>query len=354
MRLTRIHKARAGFTLIELLVVIGLILVLVGITVSISYSGLIDGYKTVGAGDRASGWLLIAKSKATREGAPRGVRFIIGPNNLIKEAQYIEVPDPFVPRVIDANAKLYFVDDKRVSPDLKRIFVVGNPALLSALDPLNQNVVPDDTLSLPEFGTLHRISGFAAALTVVNGLQAREVYVSQSNLLPDLGAAATTIPGPPADATFSTSNFAFIRKARPMLGEPLLQLTGDNAIDAALTGGPAYAPIMSLANVNTSEGVGNFFIDVLFAPNGEVLNTTFGKTILWVRNTSTNPAFTRADNRAGYEAAGQMSLVVIYTKTGAISTQPVQLPQGGPGAVFTFVGPDSPYQFANDGINTGL
>ena len=102
----RLQKtARGGFTLIELLVVIGLILVLVGITVSISYSGLIDSHKTVGAGDRASGWLLIARSKAQREQAPRGVRFILN-GTLIKEAQYIEVPDPFVPRTVDPNAQL--------------------------------------------------------------------------------------------------------------------------------------------------------------------------------------------------------------------------------------------------------
>ncbi len=353
MRLPRIHKARAGFTLIELLVVIGLILVLVGITVSVSYSGLIDGYKTVGAGDRASGWLLISKSKATREGAPRGVRFIIGPNNLIKEAQYIEVPDPFVPQPLSSTPNQ--------RPRLLVVQQVGTPPRVFLIDTdftaVINNVSNGDTLSISDAGTLHFVTGFtnSVTLTLAGGanVQGLEVLVADPSKLPNLGAAQTAA-GPTLTPSYSTTNFGFIRKARPMLGEPLLQLTGDNAIDAALTAGPAYTPIMSLANVNISEGPGNFFIDVLFAPNGEVLNTTYGKTILWVRNTSTNPAFTRADNRAGYEAAGQMSLVVIYTKTGAISTQPVQLPQGGPGAMFTFVGPDTPYQFANDGINTGL
>jgi len=307
MRLHRTH-ARPGFTLIELLVVIGLILLLVGITVSVSYSGLIDGYKTVGAGDRASGWLLISKSKAQREGAPRGVRFILN-GTLIKEAQYIEVPDPYTPR---SNG----------TPGGPRIVILDNGAGIRSatlvgvnLDDLNNNVSAGDTLSLPEYGVLVRIRSMPVPVTGP-GTGALDV---DPTFLPQLGSATQA----------TTTAFGFLRKARPSLGEPILLLTGDNAIDAGLS------PV-----VPTNDGSGPV-IDVLFAPNGEVLSTTNGKTILWVRNTSfVSPM---AGNRASFEAAGQMGLVVIYTKTGAIATQPVTLPPN----------PD-PFAATKDGFNTGL
>ena len=312
MRLHRTH-ARPGFTLIELLVVIGLILLLVGITVSVSYSGLIDGYKTVGAGDRASGWLLISKSKAQREGAPRGVRFIVDPiTRLIKEAQYIEVPDPYNPRSdgTPGGPRVRINDDGAGN---RTATLVG-----ADLNDLNNNIANGDTLSLPEFGVLIRLDSTALPLVPVSGPNMGQLPVN-GQFLPMLGSSTQ----------FSTSGVGFLRKARPSLGEPILLLTGDNAIDANLS------PV-----IPTNDGTGPV-IDVLFAPNGEVLSTTNGKTILWVRNTSF--ASPIAGNRTSFEAAGQMGLVVIYTKTGAIATQPVTLPPSL-----------DPFAATKDGFNTGL
>ena len=334
MRLQK--NARGGFTLIELLVVIGLILVLVGITVSISYSGLIDSHKTVGAGDRASGWLLIARSKAQREQAPRGVRFIIDPTTqLIKEAQYIEVPDPFVPRTVDPNAQLLVLHNYNsvTMVTTKKVYIYGTAALYAAV---LSNVAQGDTLSLPDFGTLNRVENIIPATVNYNGaaVNVLEIVVPIPTLppmvplLPDLAAGATSTMIPLPTPTYATTNFAFLRQARPMLGEPILQLTGDNAIDANLS---QFGP-----------GPDSTVIDVLFAPNGEVLNTTAGKTIFWVRNPTFFPGLTIGSSRAQYEQAGQMTLIVIYTKTGAIATQPVTLPPG------------DPYAATRDGFNTGL
>lgn len=304
MRLHRTH-ARPGFTLIELLVVIALMLLLVGITVSVSYSGLIDGYKTVGAGDRASGWLLIAKSKAQREGAPRGVRFIRDTTNpnLIKEAQYIEVPDPYVIRrsAVNDTVRIQLTDNG----------MGGHTATILGLDAagiadLQSNVFAGDSLSLPEYGVLLNIG--SPPFTVSGTSVAINVNPA---LLPQLGSATQT----------TTVTFGFLRQARPSLGEPILLLTGDNAID--------YALCSSQVDLNLLENT----VDVLFAPNGEVLYTTKGKTILWVRNTS--------QPYSGFDTSGQMSLVVIYTKTGAIATQPVTR------------GAD-PFAATKDGFNTGL
>ena len=309
MRIPTPRPLRAGFTLIELLVVIGLILLLVGISVSISYSGLIDSHKTVGAGDRASGWLIIARSKAQREGAPRGVRFIRDVTNpsLIKEAQYLEVPDPYTARPNPATPtvrpRIQIADN---GTGTRTATLIGTD-----LADLNNNVAAGDTLSLPDYGVLVRIRSMPVPGTGILDVD--------STYLPQLGSATQA----------TTTNFGFIRKARPMLGEPILQLTGDNAID--------YNLCMSQVVVNPLENT----VDVLFAPNGEVISTTMGKTILWVRNTSfPSPIF---GDRTSFENAGQMTLVVIYTKTGAIATQPVTLPPS-----------TDPFAAAKDGFNTGL
>ena len=310
MRIPTPRPLRAGFTLIELLVVIGLILLLVGISVSISYSGLIDSHKTVGAGDRASGWLIIARSKAQREGAPRGVRFIIN-GTQIKEAQYLEVPDPYTARphqsTPSVRPRIQIADN---GTGTRTATLVGTD-----INDLNNNVAAGDVLSLPDYGVLVRIRSMPVTETVPGS----GVLDVDSTFLPQLGSATQA----------TTTNFGFIRKARPMLGEPILQLTGDNAID--------YNLCVSQVDTNTLENT----VDILFAPNGEVISTTKGKTILWIRNTSfPSPIF---GDRPSFENAGQMTLVVIYTKTGAIATQPVTLPNN----------PD-PFAAAKDGFNTGL
>ena len=184
---------------------------------------------------------------------------------------------------------------------------------------MTANVQQGDTLSIPEYGVLLQITSItvnsAAAPTVVT------VNLASPGLLPAFGMQTAVI----------STTFGFIRKARPMIGEPILQLTADNAIDGNAN--------MSQADVDPS---GTFF-DVLFAPNGEVLNTTRGKTILWVRNPTIMPGFTSTMGRPQYEQAGSMNLVTVYSKTGAIATQPVTLPPN----------PD-PFAATKDGFNTGL
>jgi Tfp pilus assembly protein FimT len=76
------HRPHSGYTLIELLVAIGLGILLAAMTVGVANSNMAESYKIVGAADRVSGWLIIAKSKAQREGAPRGVRFILSGNTI--------------------------------------------------------------------------------------------------------------------------------------------------------------------------------------------------------------------------------------------------------------------------------
>src|SRR5262245_21039790 len=89
---------RPAFTLTELLVVVGLILVLTSLVLAVSFSTA--GQRRVQRGaEQMQGWLLIAKQRAIRDRAPRGVRLVV--NRLSDQKQrvtdviYIDRPEPW-------------------------------------------------------------------------------------------------------------------------------------------------------------------------------------------------------------------------------------------------------------------
>ncbi|MGL6097936.1 MAG: hypothetical protein ACRC7O_19310, partial [Fimbriiglobus sp.] len=143
---------------------------------------------------------------------------------------------------------------------------------------------------------------------------------------PDLGTVANAVATPPT-ATYSTTNFAFLRAPRPLFGEPLLGVPEAACVDAGVGGTVVSGVAAGLS------------VDVLFAPNGRVLNQTGAFVALWIRD-MTNPA--TDPGNTGFDNAGQQSLVIVYPKTGAIATQPVNQSA------------TDPFLFAKDGINTGL
>jgi len=306
---------RAGFTLIELLVVIALGILLAAMTVGIANSNIADSYKVVGAADRVSEWLFTAKSQAQATGRPHGVRFFLN-GNQITEAQYIEMPEPFVPFTQNVN-------------DPPRIIIQNGPPRSvsvpgSAAAQIQNNVSPGDSLVLPEFGLTLPISS-NNPLTVTN-----------PTLLPDLASGTS----------YTTTAFGFVRGPLPLLGEPNLQVPAGMMIDVNTSPRPGVIPEVAVESATSTSllpaPVGNQF-DILFSPSGEVLNAgAVPRIVLWIRNSSFLPPATNP--RTNMPEAGQMVLVVVYPKTGSIATQPVLMPP-------TFT---DPYQAAKDGVNTGL
>ncbi len=374
-------RRRPGYTLVELLVVMALIVVLAALTVLVTQSGAFGSQQVVSAADRASGWLLIAKQRALRDGQPRGVRFAMtaDPNNpttyfRVREAQYIEQPDPWIPNADqELNptgpriAFVYQVDPANQSVIKTRqvFFVSNNPADVVEFN--NRGVTGGHMLLLPEFGTSFLIASVAPVTTpfTAQGVSFTAATAVEIKLAspPDLSAAfSPAAGGGPAAGTMVTYKFAIQAPPQPLLGEPALQLTGNIVIDLRLVNLAATPP----SPVTTTFGVSPVFpagqqpyFDVLFSPSGQILNNATGSGIicLWVRDPDkvAHPRFDAAtgipagvDRRAEFDAAGEQVLVTIYTQTGLIATHPPVPPP-----VPSIPGFD-PYQYAKDGANSGL
>jgi hypothetical protein len=353
----RITARRGGFTLVELMVGMGLIILLSALAVGVAYSGILDNHRMVAGTDRINGWLLQARGKD-------GLK--------CTEAQFIEVPDPYSPNPTGRHDgfRLVFLYHQPAGagppPFVREIHVVSDNAAAFPLTTILSEVSVGDVLSVPEFATLHRVTGLALVNTLRRFDSATSAYVpvpsvrlavASDALLPDLGGLRNdpNAPGPaytPPDRevgpNVSTVTFGFLRQPRPILGEPTLQLSAGTVIDIS---GDFARPTTLHDSVYLPGPAINpgGAVDVLFSPNGEVLNASQGKIVLWVRNPDFPHPRTTGDTRPQYEAAGEMSLVVVYTKTGAVTVQPVKLP-----APVAFGPGESPHDNAKDGINSGI
>jgi prepilin-type N-terminal cleavage/methylation domain-containing protein len=278
-------SARRGYTLVELLVVMSLIILLAALALGVVQSGMFGSQKVISATDRASGWLLISKQRAMRDGAPRGVRFFSAPGNInaYTEAQYIEQPEAWVPNPAQegnpTGARIIFVYEYAPTgtpygapstPSPAPFFVKAEIYFVSSntadLDEYDQRVRSGDFLNLPELNKSLVIvnpnatvaPSFTLALgtgtvTLPNANARRITVASISDPLPtatpatytnqtepfkvvglDLSAAGTARPTSamnPHQATMTTFKYGFQSAPRALLGEPTLQLTGGTAID---------------------------------------------------------------------------------------------------------------------------
>ena len=345
----RTPAARLAFTIIELLVAMGIALTLLGLAVAVSQSSAFDSYKIVGSADRVSQWMLVAKNRALRDRAPRGVRLIVDPaTNTCREIAYIEMPEAYI---VPPGARLALVYSVPVMPmppttiSDKQVFLTG----ISYADFI-ASVSVGDLVTIPELGGAYKIdaiadaSGYPVASKPAGATIELSIGIGMGNhllRLPDLGAAYSPAPSPSMNPAYVTANFGIYRQSRPLLGEPTQQLPLGMVIDLAssveTTGSPMYNH-----NIPLLGGVGGNR-DILFAPSGEVMFANEGLIVCLMRDINRNPAKIDLRIQTDLDKAGQMILIAIYAKTGAIATQNV-----APASV------GDPFRFAKDGINTGL
>ncbi|MBM4068863.1 MAG: prepilin-type N-terminal cleavage/methylation domain-containing protein [Planctomycetes bacterium] len=253
------RSPRGGFTLVELLVVISLMLVLAGILVMF-WPGVSDSQRAAEGGSLLEGWLRIAKQRALRDQAPRGLRLYIESGKVF-QAQYIEQPADYnTGTVSQPNAA-----------DLSTVQVSS----LNLTGGTTDIVEPGDYLELEGSNRVHRIASVGPPKNL--------------GLSPPLLAAIAP-----------TTKFRIMRAPRAADGDRL-EMPKDIGVDLAFS---QYS------------GAGSAF-DILFAPSGSVIGSQahLDFLVLWVRNLT----YTSGANP---EFEGEPSLISVHVRSGLVAAYP--------------------------------
>ncbi len=318
------ERNRKGFTLLELLVAMAIIVTVLGIAVA--FLGATGYQKTAGSAGASelTGWLLIARQRALRDGVPRGIRLIPDPTNptVARDIQYIEQPPDF-------NGGQYVITAAGNTVYFRNVDLSGGQGN-AALWP----VQPGDL-----FQGVDDQTSYLHYITVVNPTP--QTIADPKTGQPVVVQSITVTgrpPTPPGNAlnahTSWEGRYRIVRAPRPLEGEAVMRLPRDVGVDLARS---LIAPDVL---VNASGTVTN--IDILFAQTGQLLraNRTVGKVVLWVRDTHLD----------GFD--GDQILVAIYTRTGFIATHPAD--PGPNNDYVTYPPGSSPYTFTQDGKASGM
>jgi prepilin-type N-terminal cleavage/methylation domain-containing protein len=323
---------RPGFTLIELLVVIGLLVLLAALTAVLFPA--VQGRQQVESGASSlSGWLLIAKQQARRDGVPTGVRLIPDTNGdgFVRQLQYIQQPDDFAVGSYTGqfNGNPYqaqfsgvsFADPTTGAPTVYSI--PGSPQ-----EPFQ--VQAGDYLEIYGGGVVRRTSGIGSP-------------PNTNTLTFDSSVSAPLPPASPPTGN-GGSNYRIIPQPRPLTGDTPLTFPTNVAID--LNPHPLLNNAPLSQNIpQRNSNIGPVY-EILFAPSGAVVGqgTGTGQIYLWVRDST-------ADNSSDIQA-GRATLICVQTRTGFIAAHPVAPYQ--PGSNPPTGGQYDPYLFTRDGSSSGM
>lgn len=334
---------RRGFTLIELIVVLVILATLAALT-ALYFPRYQDKELVArGAGD-VSGWLLIAKQRAKRDGLPTGLRFVVGSDPTInggqpcaREVIYIQQPDDFAQGRFVGFAPESGTTKARLHFSLPTGVAFGSQSL---------PVQPGDLIELFGGGYLHRIDA---------------VQASTLDLVLLTGPIAGTTPPPTTIPVYAGEvvNYRIIPQPRPIAGEQPLKFPDNVGIDfnprnnanpLRSLPGPAYPAALAMnqtaemsRNVPTRTDTTGTYYEILFSPAGAVIGqgTTNAQILLWVRDLS-------KDNNVNL-LAGSGTIISVKPRTGLIAAQP---------AAFTLNLPlasgNDPYQFTRDARSSGM
>jgi prepilin-type N-terminal cleavage/methylation domain-containing protein len=316
------RTTRNGFTLIELLVVIALIAALAGMTMLIAPSAM-DRDRAATAATEITGALQISRARAIRDGFPRGIRLVYNNSPQAVSFQYIESPPVFVP---DPFATIQLTPpnppspltppDYNSAPWVEFIYTVSAGTITNrtcnirklTTDQANQIIAsvnangPFPTLALPTLGVAPQIVSLAS----VNGDGAMANGTTLQQLALNLGRYPDGALG--GQTAWRTYHFGIYGPPRPLLGEPTYPLPQRSSVDLSLS-----SPV----------GGANDY-DILFGPGGQLVdtNSTQGaaQIFLWLRDPTRG---TPPPSPAFFQNGGEMIIVVIKAKSGAVGTAPV-------------------------------
>jgi prepilin-type N-terminal cleavage/methylation domain-containing protein len=347
---------RPAFTLVELMVVIVIIAALAGLAVLL-VPQLQDSQRVAKGADTVQGALFMAKQMALRDQQPRGVRLVVNPaDGLVHSLQFIEQPPYYAPTGSFLMGVQLTADPSNPNNFLALTGYFNGPPPPNNLDffagnPGNNNqsiwpVQPGDYLELIGYNkpdALYLITGVQASgfngagkgdsLTLATSLP--------TNMLPTPLNAGTaqyqsfqyvTLPNGTSLA-WRGLPYRIVRGPRAMLGSQPINLPADVVVDVPAATKHALGTNCGSqvqADSQTNQ------VDIMFDSSGKVLRTAGqnGKVILWVYDPTGNPA------------AGDQTLVTVYTRTGTIASHPVN--------VNSNVGGGDPYWFVKDGSSSGM
>lgn len=323
---------RPGFTLVELLVAMAVIVTLSAIALLV-VPNVMSHDRTTDAASLARQWIMISKARAARDSLPRGVRLIVGsdPNNPAKtntswvtEVQYIEAPPIVVPNPVptgnttDPQVQIVYTLQSNGSIQNRQITITN----LSS-DQVAQ-AGPGSVLSLPLWGIWIKLPSTGVTQSGNSSSFSVAVPPYDAGLFSQVVARLDANMG--AGTSYTTYHFGLYGSARPLLGEPTLQMPSNTCIDLA-SSSPSWT--------STSD------FDILFSPNGQVIDAQSGSAgagqiNLWVRDYTKNGGNLSAYPSASYQAGGEQQIIALKTKSGALG-------------VFPVAWTTTPFQFAQQG-----
>lgn len=354
---------RRGFTLIELLVVIALILVLATLSLLV-LPRLSDDQKSVRGADQISMWLLIAKQRAYRDQAPRGLRLVPDPvdPNQVKELVYIERPVDF----LGGEKRGSQIQVPAPVPPPTVVAPVTAPALVPGFDPRSTGFIHGKDLTNGNMAVTVGNMSFLVNPPIVepgdflvfDTLEpipynshpiAALYYVPPNPTVPQGGTyivfaspdgRRSVIRGDVPVAQSEDAGYRIVRHERPLEGEAVLQLPKDIIIDITQDTPDASGGIQGFSQFPGLSATPRN-LDIVFNQRGQAMgvNAMFGKVILRVRNGS--KALDQSDQL----------LVVVYTRTGLIAVQPLDLTPSLSGQPGYYA---DPFRFTKDGKASGL
>ena len=318
---------RGGYTLIELLVVIGIISALSAMAMRVVPS-ILDKDRSTDAVNILTGGLQRAKAQAARDKLPRGLRLIVGANQQATGFQLIEAPPVFVPNPNGPDTSTNPLTNARVL-----LSYTPTTGATTARQCVIQNLTSDQaaqiirgvTIQLPTLGTWHTVIGDGSnnpnndpsAVAQSAPLDTTKFSVGvMLGVYPDVRMGATT--------NYVTYNFGIYGLARPLLGEPTVQLPSNTCVDLA---------------ISQPTGLAASNYDILFGPSGPLVASGLttgsassagsGQVFLWVRDPTKPTTMSNPPSQAQVQAGGEQMVVVIKTRTGAIGAAPIYWPDNG-------------------------
>jgi prepilin-type N-terminal cleavage/methylation domain-containing protein len=330
----RLRGTRRGITLVELLVVITIVAALFALVAAVAPRMGERQRASRGAG-MVQSWLNLAKQRALRDQRPRGIRLPWVPANngiaYVTELQFIELPEVFT------GGHLWMPYDN--SPGLLSNRYL-NVRIAGVEIPLYRSNPPNPQDEFSDFNAV-KPGDLLDAYGTPPEQQVRRILHIQKDpdgsfpeqpsykvtLDQEIGGYRAPYPNPPP---LPTTLYRIFRQARPMPGEPTLQLPKDIGIDISRDVTNTQPNWYRLYPPTANSGGASPF-DILFSPSGRVIGfeSTLGSRIcLWVRDVSINdpqPMFPTGSNATDPTKLppGDNTLITIYTRSGQIAAHPV-------------------------------